>query len=247
VRAVFAFAEDDIWAGTSGPYHWDGTTWKTFKLNGAFNGYINKFWGTSSHDIYMVGTNGSIAHYDGNTWQKMESGTDVDLLDVWGSTDGSIVLACGWIDFKPTVLLRLRKGIWEKAFEDPFPFIIREDSLSGILTSLFTPNATRLYILSDAGLYNTTSDTRGVAKRTPFPSTWSGFPWRLRGNASNDLMVVGEYYMLGHFNGITFHHYRDLRGYGRLVSVDQHNNFVVAVGYTFDPIHSKGIVITGRR
>jgi hypothetical protein len=38
-----------------------------------------------------------------------------------------------------------------------------------------------------------------------------------------------------------------LRGYGRLVSVDQHNNFVVAVGYTFDPIHSKGIVITGRR
>ena len=246
-NAVFGFADTDVWAGTSAPYHWDGRSWKAFNVTGIFNGYVNKIWGTSSSNMYMVGTNGAIMHFNGSVWQKMESGTDVDLLDIWGTPDGNVVWACGWIDFKPTVLLRLINGVWEKAFEDPYPFVLREDSLSGILTSVWAPNGHRLFILSDLGLFTATSNIQGQAKRIPFPSTWSGFPWILRGNAVNDLVVVGEYYTLAHFNGLTLKQYEQFKGYGRLVSVCVRNNLVVAVGYSFDPINSQGIVVRGRR
>jgi len=248
LTTVFGFAPADIWVfSIAGSYsHWDGSAWSTEYVPERSGGGT-KFWGTSSSNLFLVGTNGSITHYNGFTWQKMESGTNTDLLDVWGSPDGSTVWACGWIDFKPTVLLRLMSGKWEKAFEDPFPFVSRDDSLSGAFTSVWLPNNRQVFGLSWYGVYRFPVTTHGEGKRIPFPSTWSGFPWRLRGNAVNDVVLVGEYYMLGHFNGVTFEHYNELGGYGRLASVYQQDNFIVAVGYSFDPIHSKGIVFRGRR
>jgi hypothetical protein len=102
------------------------------------NGELLKVWGTSSSNLFAVGRNGTIIRYNGSTWQRMQSGRDVDLLDVWGSPDGSVVWACGWEDFKPTVLLRYRGGTWERVYEDPFPFVLRQDSLSGVLSTLWT-------------------------------------------------------------------------------------------------------------
>jgi hypothetical protein len=138
-------------------------------------------------------------------------------------------------------------GQWEKAWEENNPFTQHDDTLSGAFTSVWLPNNRTLFALSWYGVYRSPMTTHGEGERIPFPSTWLGFPWRLRGNASNDIVMVGEYFMLGHFNGMTFHHYKDLSGYGRLMSIDQRDNFAVAVGYLFDPIHSRGIVFRGRR
>jgi hypothetical protein len=247
VRSIFAFSDTDIWAGTSGPYHWDGVVWKTFKLDGAFNGYVNKFWGTSSSNMYMCGTDGALAHYDGSEWQKIESWTDVNLTDVWGSPYGKVVWACGWEDFKPTVLLRIENNIVRKVWEKINPYTLNTDSLSGLLTSVWLQNDKKLFVLSDYGIFKCQSSTKGEAKPIPFPTTWRGFPWRVRGNNLNDLFIVGEYFMIAHYNGITYKHYEELRGFGRLISIDQKNRMVVATGYSFDPIHSKGVVFIGRR
>src|SRR5690606_5158442 len=58
----------------------------------------NKIWGTSSNDIYFVGRNGSIVHYNGSPgadgWTKIESGTDLSLSDIWSSNYGTI-FSCG--------------------------------------------------------------------------------------------------------------------------------------------------------
>ncbi len=43
-------------------------------------------WGESSENVYAVGFNGTIMHYDGTAWTKMESGTTADLEGVWGYT-----------------------------------------------------------------------------------------------------------------------------------------------------------------
>ena len=44
-------------------------------------------WGTSDNDLYIVGNNGLIAHYDGRQWQRIESGTDTQIRDIWGYVD----------------------------------------------------------------------------------------------------------------------------------------------------------------
>ncbi len=249
INAVYAFSDTDVWVGTSAPYHFDGSAWRGYNVTGLFDGYVSKIWGTSSSNVYMVGTNGAIMHFNGNVWQKMESGTDVDLLDVWGSPDGRVVWACGWIDFKPTVLLRLMNGMWEKAFEDLFPFVFREDSLAGILTSIYTSDDRRLFVASGYGLYQCRSNTRGEGKRTSFtPDILPGLPNRVRGNNVNDMVMVGYYTMITHYNGITWKYFNQFKNDNEhLFSIDEKRAFVIAVGKIYDPIHSRGLVFRGRR
>jgi hypothetical protein len=248
--AVFAFSSTDVWLTSGGSFvHWNGAVFARRCLTpGTINGELLKVWGTSSGNLFAVGRNGTIIRYNGSTWQRMESGTDVDLLDVWGSPDGSIVWACGWEDFEPTVLLRYLGGTWETVYEDPFPFSLRQDSLSGILASLWTPGGNRLYVASHLGPYKCRTDTRGEGNRFSFTSgILPGFPFRIRGNAANDFIIVGEYSMVAHFNGVKWRYYVSLTDNSRrLRSVAQSGEDVFAVGETLDFL-SRALVIRGRR
>jgi hypothetical protein len=51
-------------------------------------------WGTSSTDVFAVGANGAVLHYDGNTWDSMPTGVKYGLTGVWGSS-GTDVFAVG--------------------------------------------------------------------------------------------------------------------------------------------------------
>ncbi|MGD0856304.1 MAG: choice-of-anchor U domain-containing protein [Dehalococcoidia bacterium] len=51
-------------------------------------------WGSSGGDVFAVGTNGTVLHYNGSTWTAMTSGTTQTLRGVWGSS-GSDVFAVG--------------------------------------------------------------------------------------------------------------------------------------------------------
>ncbi|MBI5475501.1 MAG: hypothetical protein HY964_02040 [Ignavibacteriales bacterium] len=216
---------------------------------GTRTGSITKIWGISETDFYLVCTNGSIVHFQNGVWSKMESGTNTDLLDIWGTPDGSTIWACGWVDFKPTVLLRIQNNQAQKVYEDPFPFTLREDSLSGILTSVWTKNKNKLFVASHYGLYSCLSNTTGKGKRTSFaPRAFPGFPYRMRGNSEADIIIVGTYNFIGHYNGFNWKHFDELMDQnGRLRSLGVKNNLIVAVGYSYDPIHSKGLVIIGKR
>ena len=54
---------------------------------------LSAIWGSSPSDIYAVGTRGVIIHYDGSSWNEMDSGTENDLLAVWGSSANDIYIA----------------------------------------------------------------------------------------------------------------------------------------------------------
>ena len=60
---------------------------------------LDAVWGTSSSDVYAVGWEGTILHYDGTEWSAMPSGTTAHLHDVWGmsSSDFYAVGAYGVI------------------------------------------------------------------------------------------------------------------------------------------------------
>jgi photosystem II stability/assembly factor-like uncharacterized protein len=50
-------------------------------------------WGFGDNDVYIVGSHGTILHFDGNEegeWKLMESGTEEYLLGVWGSSPSNI-------------------------------------------------------------------------------------------------------------------------------------------------------------
>ncbi|MEJ2636543.1 MAG: hypothetical protein P8184_14775, partial [Calditrichia bacterium] len=88
ITTVFAFDADNIWMfSDAGSYcYWNGTNWQTQYVPERQGG-INKIWGSSPTDIYFVGTNGNITHYNGSFWQKLYSGTALNIYDIWGDVN----------------------------------------------------------------------------------------------------------------------------------------------------------------
>ncbi|MEJ5306655.1 MAG: glucosyl transferase, partial [Ignavibacteria bacterium] len=86
-KAIFAFNDGQIWISTSGDkiaILKDGIQINKFCLPSNVSMSINKLWGSSSEDLYAVGNNGNIAHWDGRKWTKIESGTNLHIYDIWG-------------------------------------------------------------------------------------------------------------------------------------------------------------------
>ena len=81
-RSILAFDENNIWI-TSGSQI---TKWNGIRQTNRHSSpvYVNKLWGTDNNNIYAVGYNGQIAHYNGTNWQRIESGTTLNINDIWG-------------------------------------------------------------------------------------------------------------------------------------------------------------------
>ncbi len=48
-------------------------------------------WGTSASDVWAVGWNGTILHYNGTSWSSVSSGTlPMDLYGVWGASASDV-------------------------------------------------------------------------------------------------------------------------------------------------------------
>jgi len=86
LHSIFTFNTSDIWFEAG--IHWDGKNYKQIPVNIDFPSNVNKLWGTSSSDLYAVGNGGNIAHYNGVSWQKIESGTTAIIGDICGINNG---------------------------------------------------------------------------------------------------------------------------------------------------------------
>ena len=168
-KAIFAFSENDIWIAGGGRQlpRIDGIN-QVDKICLPFSMVINKIWGSSSNDLYAVGNGGIIAHYSNGNWTKIESGTQINLLDIWGS--GDVTWICGWTDFNPTVLLKISSVGLTKVYEDSQNlFVYRSDSISGRIRSIWSKNRFVVFISTSFDLYKAFSQSKGVAM-----SQWGG-------------------------------------------------------------------------
>jgi hypothetical protein len=218
--SIFAFAEDDIWVGTGGPYHWDGHTWTTYNMNGIFNGVINKFWGTSSSNLFIVGTNGSIAHFNGSSWRKIESGTTTDINDVWGvlnTASSKQEVYCAVSD----IWVRKDRKILKITNINHVDSI--EWSPNRSITSVWTNKGFPLYACGDGIFENSRNYWKEVNIGVNI------FSNRVRGNNVNDIFIVGPFGLFAHFNGVSWK-LLQAGALGDYVSVCTKGNLVIAVG-----------------
>lgn len=72
-QTLKAFASDDVQAAltTDKTYKWDGTSWvRTFVAPqvGVGAGYMQVLWGSAANDLWLGGSYGQLAHFNGSTW-----------------------------------------------------------------------------------------------------------------------------------------------------------------------------------
>jgi len=249
IRGIWVFSENNIWLAAGSVYHWTGGLAQlSYQRDINTLETVEKLWANSPSDIYGVGNAGLIVHYDGRRWQKLESGTDVMLTDVWGTPDGSEAWACGWETSKPTVLLAYQNGQWQKIYENyENRFQVLEDTLSGSLSSGWVFDDRSVYVASNAGVYKIPTSGYGKIKRLSFRQFWfPGFPFRLRGNGVNDMILVGDRFMAAHFNGWSWRHYEEFTDLGAFLSTAQKGGLVCSVGLRFDLL-GQAVILIGRR
>ncbi len=252
-QGIWAFSEINIWLVWGHIYNWNGQSFKqVHKITEPIGG-INKIWASSENDIWFVGTKGLIIHYDGSSFTTMEKLTDIELTDVWGSPDGSVVWACGFENLKGSVLLCNQGKGFKKVARVERPGI---PDTANVITKAFkrlwTNNSDTVYIAAIGRIYHTPVDysTEKYARE----NFWydyqneSGYPnetWAFRGLSKNDLFVAGYRNFIRHYNGKSWFQYNEILADGIWKSLDVGKNIIVAVG-TLNGYQQTAICI-GRR
>jgi hypothetical protein len=244
-RTVFAFSENDVWF--EGVIKWDGSKYTVHKngwplLPNGDGWQVNKMWGSSSNDLYAVGNGGNIAHWDGSSWKKIESGTTFHFGDVWGVVENqtySQEIYCAAMSenvINQSVILKIAKGK------------VTNIDMLGLSASIATIwiNDTKkaLYAGGDGVFYKKNiHDNKWIKINSQFTNY---FTTKIRGCEGNDIWVVGAFGSLAHYNGIDWKNYlydETPYFYGGYNGLSIKGEKVCAVGIK----QTKGIITIGKR
>ncbi|MCA9626107.1 MAG: hypothetical protein KC766_00515, partial [Myxococcales bacterium] len=78
---------DHIWlVGGTSLRHYDGVAWSEERILGNMTG----IYGRSARDLWVVGQTGLLAHFDGATWTRVDSGAGIIFEDVWGTSEDDL-------------------------------------------------------------------------------------------------------------------------------------------------------------
>jgi hypothetical protein len=249
IQSVFAFGPNDIWFCGNGVIHWDGNNFNPMPIpTNVWGPYqMNKIWGNSSNNLYIVGNNGIIAHYQNGIWSKIESGTDVNLKDIYGTPNGEAVWVSGYEDFKPTVLLKIFSSGIETVFNSrDYLFVFDPENLSGGIEGVWTINNNFIYVTTWYSLYRKSVNSVSSNAEALRPgSTITAFGSKSRGSDINNIFTVGYRNSIYHFNGITFRTYQETADNNVIYfSLDVKTNLSVLCGQKYENGISDKAIIT---
>lgn len=202
----------------------DATGWQPMIGQGGL-----AIWGRSSSDVYIVGGEGTINHYDGSEWRPMQSGTTQELRGIWGTDDRTIVAGQsvilsndggGWVQMQGDIPQVEYRGVWGTSNDNVFV-------VGGAGTILHYDGAewTPMKTGQDAALAgvwgSSETDVYAVGENAPFDGPtryiaatilhFDGTAWTrihsegiptlkaVWGRSSNDVFALG--YNVWHFDG----------------------------------------------
>lgn len=172
-------------------------------------------------------------------WKPIPSGTSAQIQDIWGSSNalvgGDVVLMAAAEKFQmgEKKIIRAKAGGvidtmgWQAVDYRP-------------IHSIWFDNNSSIF-LCGTGVFS--FDGRGWSEITEVPFCFTN---RIRGNSGSDIIVVGDFGMVAHFNGSTWHNYPEVMlPAGQYNSVAIKGNTVIAVGIIAGS--SKAAVLIARR
>ena len=254
LESIEYFSEDDIWVVGGTPFHWDGENWTNYHLwnmgvLGPDDGGVSEVWGTSSSNLYFAGRQGSIVHYDGSVFIQLESDTEVDLEEIYGTEDGEHIFVSGYNSSgynNTSPLLHIYNGEVTKVYESTYPWGNETDwgrieAIKVIGDTVYLTTWGRDWIaynyLTGEYIYNTIPEFYGTRVVD------------ISSNGINDITCVDASGEILHFNGLNW--MRDVeihQTFSGALSVKKSkmkDNLVVFVGR--NSAWMNGIVVRGKR
>lgn len=103
---VWGSSPDDVWAvggdardaSQRAILRYDGEQWRELSspdLSASGVGAFFKVWGTGPDHVFIVGQNGTVLHWDGESLQEEQVDTELDLISLWGAGPESVTAVGG--------------------------------------------------------------------------------------------------------------------------------------------------------
>jgi hypothetical protein len=233
--SIHAFSQDKIVVTSGGGMWWfNGNRWyPECSINPILAGEINKIWGFNSDDLFAIGNNGMIAHWDGKRWTKIESGTDVYLYDIWGEKNKNNEII--FVGTSPITLNTFIGKIKDLRVEK-----VGSKNLYSIITGVWFLSKRKYYVVG-SGIFTTNNPDKGWERIY----VTNYFSSDVTGTGLNDVYIVGNYNDFLHFNGYSWYQKvfpsnNASRGFYR---VEEKNGIVAFVGYD----GPKAIIVIAKR
>ena len=213
--SIFAFSEKDIWVGMQGSQIarlTDTAQIGTYCVPIS----IRKLWGTDSQNIYAVGVNGQIAHYNGQSWSKIESGTISVIGDISGiqSKNGEYVKYCA----ADNVLLRI----------DGDNNVSRINVIQGMFLNSVWAASNNLVYTAGNGIVFYKNDKWQKTDRPDLNTIFS-----VNGQSYNDIVGLSSNLSIFHFNGYSSNSIHT--GSNNIyVKIQIKNNTIATIGWQDD-------------
>jgi hypothetical protein len=238
-RGIFAFSEKSIWFADADVFWWDGLS-ELLIVHQVVNTVlspgqnIDRLWGSSSQNLYGGGAQGGLAYFDGQHWQKLSSGTRVTINDVWGVhnslTGERLVLCAASNKFDPGERKILRIG--QQNSVDTIAW-----SPQRRIHSIWFDRSSALYT-AGGGVF-VRKENQDWSEITEIPLIFTN---RIRGVGENDVFVVGDFGLVAHFNGASWHVYADAPR-ALYHSLNYKRDLVIAVGER----NAQAVILMGKR
>ena len=148
--------------------------------------YLTGVWGSSASDVFAVGDNGTILHYNGNAWSPMSIPTSGSLCDVWGSSASDVFVVGG---YPGGIILHYDGSAWSAM----------SSGTTNTLWDVWGSGSSDVFAVGDNGTilhYNgsawSTMSTSSSGMTNGLTGVW--------GSSASDVFAVG-------YAGRSFHHY----------------------------------------
>jgi len=243
---ILVLPSGDIVLSSGLPYLPDSSGWRLYHLwnMGIINendGSVYHIWGTSIDNLYFGGNKGTLVHYDGENWQKIETGTTLSIYDIYGSFNNKsqdweiLAVASNLFNNEGCKIFRING--------------LEVDTLStnGLAWSIsdiwFIPN--EKYYIVGSGIYQKDQLNDAIWEVYPAGEVSSYGSGGISGNGLNDVFIVGSYFEVVHYNGSTWYNYKNEIPFtpGWLCGIDIKGDLVAISGYS----DQDAVIIIGKR
>ncbi|MBF0451375.1 MAG: DUF1566 domain-containing protein [Candidatus Magnetomorum sp.] len=185
------------------------------------NNWLNTVWGTSSSNVFTVGNDSLILHYDGSGWSSMTSTTQNNLHSVFGLSETDIVAAGA-----DGTLLQFNGSQWklQPPVVDTFLW-----ALWGVTDTLYAAGSEGTLLKRTNNTWQKISSNTSVTLR----DIW--------GSAQNDIFVVGGQGTILHYNGTAWVKMESNTVIDLRCVFGFSSNNVYAAGYNGTILHYNGV------
>ena len=240
-KAIFVFNENDIWIAMDGDQiaRMNGTVQVSVECL-PYSFVINKIWGTSSNNLYVVGNSGNILHYNGMRWRRIESHTTLNINDIWGDynpkTNEWEILAVGG-----NILAGYENCVIQIHSNNSTKRLNTEGAEWPLRSTWFEAGGN--YYIAGSGIYQKHILNDNIWKNDIFSITTYSTN-RIRGIEINDIAATGGAGELLHFNGYSWKSFIDEVGIpGNYYSTDINGNTIISVGQS----SNQAVITIGKR